>query len=266
MNRRFWTMSLLLAPLLHAMPVHAAPSAAPSAGKAAEGQARTYPAQISVRKRAAGFYYVNARGMTLYALNQRVAFTRSSGSVPYCVGPCTKVWTEATAPADAQAVGDWSIVPGRTGPQWAYKKNPVFTYAADKAPGQTAGDEYDDLWNVIVHIPPVPSLIAPPVVSAKLVKGEHVLTDSEGHALFLAGNKGPCGPACADWAPLIAGLSARDVGDWAVDRSGAQARWTYSGQDVFVSPLDDPAAVPDGGRVLRPEGASAKTRTRRGPG
>jgi predicted lipoprotein with Yx(FWY)xxD motif len=204
--------------------------------------------------------------MTLYALNQRVAFSRSGGSVPYCVGPCTKVWTEAAAPAEAQAVGDWSVVPGRTGPQWAYKKNPVFTYVADKAPGQTAGDEYDDLWNVIVHIPPAPNLIAPSVVSAKLVSGEHVLTDGQGHALFLAEEKGPCAAACAEWTPLIAGLSALDVGDWTVDRSGAQARWTYRGQDVFVSPLDEPAAVPDGGRILRPERAGAKTRTRRGPG
>ena len=238
----------LLLPLLQLAPVHAAPLAA----KAVAGPARPYPAQVGVRKRAAGFYYVNARGMTLYALNQRVAFTRSGGSEPYCVGPCTKTWTELAAPADAKPVGDWSVVAGQTGPQWAYRKNPVFTYAADKTPGQTTGDAYEDLWAVIVHVPPAPSLTAPPVVSATLVKSAYVLTDSDGHALFVPTGKEPCGPACADWTPLPAGLAVRDLGDWTVERGGPQARWRYRGKAVFVSPLDDPAAVPDGGQALRP--------------
>lgn len=248
MKRGFWAMGLLL-PLLQFTPVHAA---SPSADKAVEKPARTYPPGVSVRKRDAGFYYANTRGMTLYALNQRVAFTRSGGSDPYCVGPCTKLWTEAAAPAAAKPIGDWSVVQGRTGPQWAYRKNPVFTYAADKTPGQTLGDAYEDLWTVIVHTPPAPRLTAPPVVSAKLVKGEYVLTDSDSHALFVPTGEGPCTAACADWTPLLAGLSVRDVGDWTVERGGPRARWLYRGQAVFVSPLEKPAAVPDGGQILRP--------------
>lgn len=165
MKRRAWAMALLLPLLPPLAPAHAAPSAE----KAGVSQTRTYPAQVKVRRRADGFYYADARGMTLYALNQRVAFTRSGGLDPYCVGPCARIWTEATAPADAKPVGDWSVVAGRTGPQWAYRKNPVFTYAADKAPGQTAGDAYEDLWTVIVHVPPAPALTAPPTVSARLI-------------------------------------------------------------------------------------------------
>ena len=235
-------------PLLPLAPVHAAPLA----GKPVASPARTYPAQVGVRKRAAGFYYVTARGMTLYALNQRVAFTRSGGSEPYCVGPCTKTWTELAAPADAKPVGDWSVVAGLTGPQWAYRKNPVFTFAADKAPGQALGDAYEDLWAVIVHVPPAPSLTAPPVVSATLVKSAYVLTDADGHALFVPGGKAPCEPACADWTPLLAGLAGRDLGDWTVERGGPRARWKYRGKAVFVSPMDNPAVVPDGGQALRP--------------
>jgi predicted lipoprotein with Yx(FWY)xxD motif len=237
----------LLLPLVPLAPAQAAPSAA----KIAASPARTYPPQVGVRKRADGFYYVNARGMTLYALNQRVAFSRSGGVEPYCVGPCAKIWTEVAAPADAKPVGDWSVVAGRTGPQWAYRKNPVFTYAADKAPGQASGDAYEDLWTVIVHVPPAPNLTAPPVVSARLVKGDYVLTDADGHALFVPAGKEPCAQACADWTPLLAGLSVRDLGDWTVER-GAQARWRYRGKAVFVSSRDDPAAVPDGGQALRP--------------
>jgi predicted lipoprotein with Yx(FWY)xxD motif len=168
------------------------------------------------------------------------------------VGPCTQTWTEAAAPADARPVGDWSVIAGRTGPQWAYRKNPVFTYAADKAPGDTSGDAYDDLWTVIVHTPPAPSLTAPPVVSARLVTGAYVLTDGDGHALFVPSDKTPCTTACAAWTPLLAGLSVRDLGDWTVERGGPRAHWLYRGKAVFVSPLDDPAAVPDGGQPLRP--------------
>lgn len=238
----------LLLPLLSLAPVHAAPPTA----KTVASPARTYPAGIGVRKRAGGDYYVNARGMTLYALNQRVAFSRSGGGEPYCVGPCATIWAEAAAPAGAKPVGDWSVVAGSSGPQWAYRKNPVFTYVADTAPGQTAGHAYEDLWTIIVHIPPAPILTAPPVVSARLVKGDYVLTDGDGHALFVPSGKEPCAPACADWTPLLAGLSVRDLGDWTVARGGPQARWLYRGQTVFVGPLDDPAAVPDGGQALRP--------------
>jgi predicted lipoprotein with Yx(FWY)xxD motif len=226
--------------------------AQPPTGVAAQSPAPSYPTGVRVRERSGGFYYADAHGKTLYALNQRVAFTRSGGATPYCVGPCAKTWAEARAPADAKPVGDWSVVDGVDGPQWAYRKNPVFTYRADRAPGDVKGDGYEDLWTVIVHVPPPPQLTAPPVVAPLYAERRYVLADTEQHTLFVPQAKGACEPACAGWTPLLAGLSARDVGAWTVDREGSRARWAYRGKPVFVSPSDKPAVVPDGGQVLVP--------------
>ncbi len=226
--------------------------AAPAPQSPGQLSAPAYPPAFRVRRHGDDFHYVDARGMTLYALNQRVAFSRSGGQDPYCVGPCARVWTEVSAPADAKPVGDWSVVTGARGPQWAYRKNPVFTYAADRAPGQIKGDGYEDLWSLIAFVPPPPSLTAPPGVAPLYANGRYVLADSERHALFVAAGKTGCGPGCEDWTPLLAGLSARDLGDWRVDRDGVRARWTWRGKLVFVSPSDKPAAVPNGGQVLSP--------------
>ncbi len=224
--------------------------AAPDAG--VQVAAPAYPPQVRVRKRSEGFYYVDAGGLTLYALNQRIAFTRSGGREPYCTGPCAKLWTELPAPSDAKPVGDWSVVTGAAGPQWAYRKNPVFTYAADRSPGQTKGDGYEDLWSLIAYVPPPPPLVAPPGVAPLYAHGRYVLADSERHALFVAEAKPACARGCQDWTPLLAGLSARDLGDWRVDRNGPRARWSWRGKPVFVSPSDESAVVPDGGQALVP--------------
>ncbi len=218
----------------------------------AEQAPPTYPPQVRVRKRAAEFYYVDARGMTLYALNQRVAFSRSAGAEIYCSGACAQTWSPLSAPSDAKPVGDWSVIAGATGPQWAFRKNPVFTYRGDKSAGDANGDGYEDLWAVIVHVPPAPSLVAPPVVSSAYAGGRYVLTDPDHHVLFVASGKSTCAAACADWTPLTAGMAALDIGDWAVERRAPRTVWTWRGKPVFVSPSEDPDAAPAGGQVLQP--------------
>lgn len=85
-------------------------------------------------------------GMTLYVFDKDVAGSGKST----CNGPCATLWPPAAVAADAKAEGDLSIVTRDDGSkQWAYKGKPVYTYAADKKPGDVTGDNFKDVWHVI---------------------------------------------------------------------------------------------------------------------
>lgn len=89
---------------------------------------------------------VNASGMTLYTFDKDVAGSGKS----VCNGPCATLWPPATVAADAKPEADLSIVTRDDGSkQWAYKGKPVYTYAADKQPGDMAGDNFKDVWHII---------------------------------------------------------------------------------------------------------------------
>ena len=94
----------------------------------------------------AGGMLVNASGMTLYTFDKDVAGSGKS----VCNGPCATLWPPAAVAADAKPEGGLSIVTRDDGSkQWAYKGKPVYTYAADKKPGDAMGDNFKDVWHVI---------------------------------------------------------------------------------------------------------------------
>lgn len=88
----------------------------------------------------------NGSGMTLYTFDKDTA--GSSKSV--CNGPCTVIWPAFTAPADAKAAGDWSVVTRDDGTrQWAYKGKPLYAFARDAKPGDRTGDGFNsNIWHV----------------------------------------------------------------------------------------------------------------------
>ena len=205
------------------------------------------PQGVAVRQTKSGAMFVDARGMTLYALSARLAGSRSGAPLKYCVGPCTAVWSPLVAPANAQPLGDWKVIDGAQGAQWSYKGNPVFTYIKDDAPGSTAGDGYEDLWKVLAYIPPAPTIVAPASVTVAYVEGHYIMTDREGRALFTTKDK--CSAACEQ--PLLAGMASQPVGDWKVARDGDRPQWTYRGKPVYVTRDERRTRVPDEGVALR---------------
>lgn len=204
------------------------------------------PAGVSIGQTESGAVFIDARGMTLYSLNARLAGSRSGASLKYCVGPCTSVWSPLVAPADAQAVAPWTVVDGALGRQWAYKGNPVFTYLQDRAPGSRAGDGYDDLWTAIAYVPPPPQIVAPASVTVLFVDGAYIMADRKGRALFTS----DCAAGCEQ--PLVGGMASLPIGDWKVARSGDRPQWTYRGKPVYVSQNERKTRVPQGAVVLRP--------------
>ncbi len=88
----------------------------------------------------------NAGGMTLYTFDKDTAGSGKS----VCNGPCIGIWPVFSAPTDAKAAGDWSVVTRDDGTrQWAYKGKPLYTFARDAKPGDRTGDGFNNnIWHV----------------------------------------------------------------------------------------------------------------------
>lgn len=90
-----------------------------------------------------GKVLVDSKGMTLYT------FTKDTSGKSVCNGPCAANWPPLSAPADAKADHDYSIVTRDDGTrQWAYKGMPLYGWIKDAKPGDTTGDGVNQVWQV----------------------------------------------------------------------------------------------------------------------
>jgi predicted lipoprotein with Yx(FWY)xxD motif len=91
---------------------------------------------VKVATTSLGPTLVDAKGMTLY--------TWGNDSIPgksLCNAQCASNWPPLVAGADAQAMGDWTIVTRDDGTkQWAYKGKPLYTYRSDAKAGDVTGN------------------------------------------------------------------------------------------------------------------------------
>lgn len=94
----------------------------------------------------AGNILVNPAGMTLYVFDKDTAGSGKS----VCNEKCAVNWPPFTAPADAKASGDYSVVTrDDAAKQWAYKGRPLYLWIKDKQPGDTTGDNVGNNWHVV---------------------------------------------------------------------------------------------------------------------
>lgn len=233
-----------------------------------------FPDGISVQQVKDGKVYVDRRGLTLYGMDVRAVTGRTGRPFVFCSGPCLDAWEPLLAlpgstpmpippmfggpraqegdPPPAKGDGDWSVVQGPTGPQWAYKRvHLVFTRKGDR-PGSTVHDGDDGYtWNTLKYVPPQPELTAPPNVEARFVEGAYVLTDSQGNLLFSAKGK-DCAATCANWQAFASGMARRGMGDWGVRQGEDHAQWVYRGKPVYRIRSSAPADIPAEGTLLNP--------------
>jgi predicted lipoprotein with Yx(FWY)xxD motif len=88
---------------------------------------------------------VGESGMTLYTFDRDTAGSGKSA----CNGPCATNWPPLAVIGDAQPVPGYTIVVRDDGrKQWAYKGKPLYFWAKDAKPGDTAGDNYNNVWHV----------------------------------------------------------------------------------------------------------------------
>jgi predicted lipoprotein with Yx(FWY)xxD motif len=100
------------------------------------------PAQIMAAPH--GIMLVDRKGMTLYYFDRD-----DTGNKSNCDAACTQRWTPLAAPADAQAIGDFTVIVRSDGSKmWAYRYRPLYTSQADKAPGDANGAGATTLWHI----------------------------------------------------------------------------------------------------------------------
>jgi predicted lipoprotein with Yx(FWY)xxD motif len=85
-------------------------------------------------------------GATVYTFDKDVANNGKSA----CNGPCAQAWPPLAAQSTDAASGDWTVVTRDDGSkQWAYKGWPLYTFSKDAKPGDTAGDNFKNVWHVV---------------------------------------------------------------------------------------------------------------------
>ena len=99
------------------------------------------PAMVKTGDTKLGSVLTDTKGMTLYYFDKDVAGKSN------CNGPCANAWPPLMAGDGAKAAGDFTIVVRDDGgKQWALKGLPLYLWSKDKAPGDTTGHRFKDVW------------------------------------------------------------------------------------------------------------------------
>lgn len=102
------------------------------------------PSGITMEDTAVGHVFANSNGMTLYTFDKDTTPGKS-----VCNGPCAQLWPPLAASADASPMGEWTVITRDDGSkQWAYDGKPLYTFSKDKAPGETNGQGFNNVWHV----------------------------------------------------------------------------------------------------------------------
>lgn len=90
--------------------------------------------------------YTNRAGMTLYTVDQDIAYSGKS----VCNGPCAALWLPV-APS-GELGGEYAAITRDDGAkQLTFRGMPVYLYAKDQQPGDRMGDGVNGVWHVIFH-------------------------------------------------------------------------------------------------------------------
>jgi predicted lipoprotein with Yx(FWY)xxD motif len=116
---------------------------APAPPPPPKNAAKELPAKVVVIERR-GTVLADPKGMTLYYFDKD-----DSGNKSNCDGKCTERWVPYSAPTDAQASGDFTVIIRSDGSKmWAYRYRPLYTSQQDKAPGEANGLDPSNLWHI----------------------------------------------------------------------------------------------------------------------
>ncbi len=194
------------------------------------------------------------RGYTLYTF---AGDAKTDKQVCAAVG-CKIAWVPVPAAALASPMGDFTIVSRADGTrQWAYKKQPLYTYSGDALPGDVLGAGVDPHWSVAV----LTRNFTPPAVAIKRFEGygdAFTVNDRTLYGGYAFGKRWggrnlrdtfkdsyPKGKrlgtaACEDeclqkWQPFLADAKAQSSGFWEpIARADGTRQWAYKGFAMYT--------------------------------
>ena len=202
---------------------------------------------------AGGETLVTASGMTLYFQNDAAKGKKACPN-----GSCGNTWKVVAAPALAAPIGEFTVVRAMDGSkQWAFRGNPLFTYANDIETGDSDGKNVDG-WSpavVFTSFMPDKAHVVRPIgfsdviangkglalykrdVSYQIVTG-HGLAQSVptipaiGRAVGVSGCEAEC---LEQWKPYVASKGAQPSGFWEIAvRPDGTRQWTYQGYPLYT--------------------------------
>jgi predicted lipoprotein with Yx(FWY)xxD motif len=126
--------------------------------------------------------YKNGRLLTLADTKSIYVYDKDAPNKSNCTGVCLEKFTPVLAPENVLPQGAWSIIERSSGvKQWAYRKQPVYTYnLEDKTPSFEGGDEPG--WrNVFTQLAPA----FPKGFQITDTNAGQVLADAKGRTIYL---------------------------------------------------------------------------------
>lgn len=101
------------------------------------------PSAVKTGDAKLGTVLTDAKNMTLYYFDKDVVGKSN------CNGKCAGAWPPLMAGDSAKATGDFTIVVRDDGgKQWAHNGLPLYRWVKDKAPGDTTGHRFKNVWTV----------------------------------------------------------------------------------------------------------------------
>jgi predicted lipoprotein with Yx(FWY)xxD motif len=167
-------------------------------------------ADLRTENTSAGTVLATSRGMTLYYYSK----DKPGSGTSACAGGCASVWPPLTgtarAPAGVTLPGPIGSITRRGGLQQVTVNGfPVYTYAADKSPGQVTGNGVGGKWHVIKLSGGSGS--AGGLMKAEVTPVGKVLANPHGMTVYYYSKDRPgsgtsaCTGTCArQWPPVIA--------------------------------------------------------------
>jgi predicted lipoprotein with Yx(FWY)xxD motif len=221
------------------------------------------PPDIGIADLPQGPVFVDKNGMTIYKQLPNVGgwghAKKQADVVGSCVYQCPTEFPPLQAPADAKPVGDFTIVTGDNGVrQWAYKGVALQTFAYDRHPGDTLGEDtyafngprvpFGEAAWIESEIPPAkpadppaPTADIPPGMTIQPgIGGNRFFANSAGLTLYVHdGDEKDCKGCGDEWRPLPAAATAQPIGGWSVvDSDDGMRSWAYKGKIAYIYAKD----------------------------
>jgi predicted lipoprotein with Yx(FWY)xxD motif len=216
----------------------ALPSAMPSQASGA-----ALPPGVTIQDSVVGKVFADANGRTFYTVTLDLGgdCTHKSSTEFFTVFDCRSRFEPFAAPAEAHAVGDWTVVTRKDDGtrQWAHKGAGVYTYYLDRQSG-TVNAEYLYHYGRMARALRAPRIAPAGITSSATDLGE-VLADSAGMTLYhtardRSSGESSCTGRCAVmWRPLPAAAMAGPVGDFLpVTRKDGTRQWAYKQAPLYT--------------------------------
>jgi predicted lipoprotein with Yx(FWY)xxD motif len=220
--------------LIAAVPAFAETSATSTA------TATAVPATMG--KTAMGTALLDAKGMALYT------YEADPKGKSTCNGDCAAIWIPLPVAEGSVPPGEgWSVVVRDDGTrQWAFMRQPLYTYVSDKAGGEVTGDGVGGFH--LAGLSDEERVAFEKASYAVAVMGSTdagpAWVDSKGMALYTyekdGAGKSMCNGDCATgWPPLMVADGAVANGDWSiVVRDDGTKMWALKGMPLYTFASD----------------------------